>query len=131
MTTDAALQILKVVTSFLRNLSGEEIERLVNGSSTLAIVPRAGARPGSERVTFDQADIDKVRADLMTMGSREEGLAYLEQLKLTRNALHALTAAFDLPVRKTDKVEDLRNNLIEATIGFRLRSHAIREHPTS
>jgi len=53
-------------------------------------------------------------------------LAVLLELAPLRAELKALATDMDLPVPKSDTVGRLRDRIVEATIGFRLRSQAIR-----
>jgi len=50
----------------------------------------------------------------------------LEAAQLTRRNLEALARSFEVPVRKEDNLERLRDRIIDATIGARLNSQAIR-----
>ncbi|MEV7349232.1 hypothetical protein AB0N48_09905 [Micromonospora chalcea] len=123
----AAKRVLKELSSFLRNLTEEELGQILDGGAEIAVVPRSPTRPAAKNELPDNVNVDKIRTELLSMSTREEAATYLLKLGLTRTMLQALNAAFDLPVRKSDRVEDLRSNLVEATVGFRLRSSAIRE----
>ncbi|MDG4767728.1 hypothetical protein O7632_27070 [Solwaraspora sp. WMMD406] len=125
-SAEGAAKLLAEVVELVRSLSVDDVERLLKGEAKLAVVSRS-VKPSSNRNFASSIDIDGIRSTLVAMDSRDDGLLYLRQLKLSRNALQALSEAMDLPVRKSDKIEDLMGNLIEATIGFRLRSNAIRE----
>ena len=60
------------------------------------------------------------------MDNRDEGQAFLDGLRLSKLELQELAGSLDMPVSKSDTVGKLKDLVIEATIGFRLRSNAIR-----
>lgn len=63
---------------------------------------------------------------LLGKTSREEGIAHLDDLGLSRAGLEKLARALDLPVGRSDRVDRLKERIVEATIGYRLRSGAIK-----
>ena len=71
-------------------------------------------------------EMEALRRELEGLESREAGTALLEQRCPTREHLKWLTRSCDLPVRKDESRERMIENIVEATIGYRLRSKAIQ-----
>lgn len=113
------------VATFLRSLTVDEVEDLATGRAKLVLV-----RPERrKRIVEDDLSIGRIQeivASLLAMTKRERGEEYLREVASTRAALTRIAGAMDLPAMKTDNVERLRDRIIEATIGYRLRSDAIR-----
>ncbi|MFB6956624.1 hypothetical protein ACFCYB_06180 [Streptomyces sp. NPDC056309] len=124
--TGISVEVLKQVSSLLRRLTPEDIENLIAGRARLTCeeIPRKGAI--RKTTAPDIPDPEEVKAALSALDSREEGLAYLEELGLNRQKLRLLASAFDLPVPRSDTVERIKDRLVEATIGYRISSEAIR-----
>ena len=67
-----------------------------------------------------------IRHALELSNSREEGAALLKEKCSTKEELTRLAKYLDLPVQKLDKIDQISERIIEATIGFRIRSAAIQ-----
>ena len=102
-------------------------ERLLISNGEPALQPlhskRRNHKPASSR---EPRDISSVGQRLIALESRDEGLQLLSKAELGRSDLERLARQLELPVRKDDTVERLRDRIIEATIGARLSSRAIR-----
>lgn len=125
-STDISIEILKQVSSLLRRLTPEDLEDLIAGRARLTC--EAMPKKGVPRKTATQnvPDPEEVRTVLEAFDSREEGLSYLNDLGLNREKLRSLASAFDLPVPRSDTVDKIKGRLVEATIGYRISSEAIR-----
>ena len=110
-----------------RGWSDEDLKRFMAGDHELVIkrVVRRARAPlkGKASVEYDP---DSIRRDLSEMSTREEGLEYLANLGLNRDSLQKLAADLDVPVTRSESVDRLRNRIVEAFIGYRLRSSAVR-----
>nr|VFK37093.1 MAG: hypothetical protein BECKSD772F_GA0070984_101019 [Candidatus Kentron sp. SD]VFK41170.1 MAG: hypothetical protein BECKSD772E_GA0070983_101017 [Candidatus Kentron sp. SD]VFK78281.1 MAG: hypothetical protein BECKSD772D_GA0070982_101112 [Candidatus Kentron sp. SD] len=56
----------------------------------------------------------------------EQGRFFLEQYASNKDALTRLVRYLDLPLHRQETKERLKEKIIDATIGYRLRSRAIR-----
>ncbi|MER5776928.1 hypothetical protein ABT144_22045 [Streptomyces sp. NPDC002039] len=124
-TTHAVLQ---QIGNFVKNLTPQEAADLAAGRMRITLSTRGRpAKPETGRSSVP--DPAEVRAALADKASREDGHAYLEELHLTRVGLQHLARAMDLPLNRTDRVDRIKERIIEATIGYRLRSDAIQGDP--
>ncbi|WP_329218842.1 hypothetical protein OG352_20815 [Streptomyces sp. NBC_01485] len=125
-SADVPIEVLKQISNLLRRLTSEEIDALVTGQARLVCesLPRKGYTKRSS--PSDLPNPVEVRAALSAMDSREKGYAYLEELGLNREKLRTLASALDLPTFRSDTVDKTKDRIIEATIGYRIRSEAIR-----
>lgn len=126
----AVRKVLLGIADEMRTWSDADLAAFVAGERELRIgAPRRRqrrSRPADEEV---QAQVERVRSALGEMDNRAEGIEYLERTDLSRDGLRRLVAALDLPVSHSDNMERLRNRIVEALIGYRLRSEAIRGKP--
>ncbi|MFG2877676.1 hypothetical protein ACGFYU_22215 [Streptomyces sp. NPDC048337] len=117
--------VLQRVGEFLKSLTPHELADLAGGKARLTLTTRQ-SRPGKPGGRDVLPDPDGVRLVLAGMNSREEGLAHLDELGLSRAALEKLARTLDVPVARSDRVDRLKERIVEATIGYRLRSGAIK-----
>ena len=75
-------------------------------------------------------DLPKLAQQLRALNSRDEGHALLSSASLTRRELEKLGRLIETPILKTDNMERLTERIIEASIGSRLSSAAIRGNHT-
>jgi hypothetical protein len=118
--------VLREVANFLRSLTDEQVGQLERGEARI-VLGRRNTSTRKNRVSQEQSiDLADVRASLQEMDNRDEGQAFLDGLRLSKLELQELAGSLDMPVSKSDTVGKLKDLVIEATIGFRLRSNAIR-----
>jgi hypothetical protein len=120
----SSVDILQQLATFLRSLTPEEAEDLAQGRTRLTLASRPPKRAASRELPSEQ--VPEVIRELSRLSTREEGAAYLREVVPTRTNLAQVAVAMDIPVPKADTVSKLRERIVEAAIGYRLRSDAIR-----
>lgn len=119
-------QVLADIGRELGSLSDDELQKLAEGGYSLSVkVVRARQRP-TQTDNFPQEEKEQLVKDLAQAETREDGLQVLEDSIRTRKALELLAKHLDVSVLKQDKVEEIREKIVEATVGARLRSQAIQ-----
>lgn len=116
--------------AFLKTLTERDISDIARGAASLQVVrgkrsPKA-KKPKKEAGIPSKTALRQVLEDLHAASDRETGFVRLDQEVATKAALEALARLADLPVQRRDTVDDLRQKIIEATIGYRLRSKAVQ-----
>ena len=120
-------RLLRIVGDFISKLSQKDVEDLINRRSHLTLVSRHGAtKTGTATKQLTDQAAKEILSRLNGSATRENGIQILKKDCETRSCLEALARFADLPVQKRDTVVILRDRIIEATIGYRLRSRAIR-----
>jgi hypothetical protein len=76
--------------------------------------------------TRSEINMSELKSALDSLQSREEVLQYLNEHCKTKKELTLIAKAVDVHVQKSDKVDQLKEKIIESTIGFKLRSAAIQ-----
>ncbi len=107
-----------------------DLEELLAGSARLQIRldKRSESQSPSSPPPDDRppADWSSIADRLRSLPSRDEGEKLLSEVTSTKAQLERLARAMDLPVAKYENTEQLRQKIIESSIGSRLVSRAIR-----
>lgn len=119
-------EILRKVSNFLRTLTDEQIDDLISGRVKLALTGSSRRKISSKRQSLSAPEISGIIEELSVKSTLEDGLAVLDDLALTRESLRQIASTMDLPTPKTDTVAKIKSRIVDATIGYRLRSNAIR-----
>ena len=123
----------KNMISSLFSLFAKEMEKfsetdlidISSGKATLKI-EIVKSKPTLQTTSHHEMDLSNVKSVLDSFQSREEVLEYLNQNFKTKKDLTSLAKIVDAHVQKSDKIDQLKEKIIESTIGFKLRSAAIQ-----
>lgn len=118
-------RIFNILAKELQKFSDEELADISSGKAIIKVDIINNGSISKKAMAFD-VDYEKVKSDLNTFQTREEGLEYLNFHCKTKKDLTALAKIIDIHFLKTDKIDQLREKIIEFTIGFKLRSAAIQ-----
>ncbi len=120
--------ILRELANQIEALRIEDVEGILAGSKRLDI-KITSSRNASDEAKVNRRSEDELLKDgktLHEMKTREEGERFLRANYNTRADLVLLAKAIDVPVHKTDTVDMVIEKIVEATIGFRIRSAAVQ-----
>jgi hypothetical protein len=123
----ALAKLLRRLAECIEGSSANDVDDLLAGRRELRIFTgiRSTARyPKSQGA--QSRDWSVIVERLRALRTRDEGQKLLDELNLTKTELERLARFMDLPVAKQDNAERLRQKVIEASIGSRLISQAIR-----
>lgn len=124
---ELAAALFKQLARSLDSLTPEDRDSILRGESTLRLVVEPKQKPKRSVVSpTEDFDIETILSRLGACQSREEARRVMEDLGLSKSALRQLTKVLDLPSQKDDSVPRFIDRIIEGTVGFRLRSHAIQ-----
>lgn len=120
-----AVSVLRRVAATLERMSEDEISRLndPNCEIEIKVIRRRGKEEPAPEVL---QDMNELVAKLTAFPSRADASQFMEATFETRKTLDQIARHLDVPVLKQDKLETLREKIIEATVGARLRSEAIK-----
>ncbi|MCP4485933.1 MAG: hypothetical protein GY820_01190 [Gammaproteobacteria bacterium] len=69
---------------------------------------------------------ESILKELQSFNTREDGALFLTRELLNKKELEQIAKSLDILVLRQDKVEQIKDKIIEATIGAVLRSNAIQ-----
>jgi len=109
-------------------LSDSDIEKLVSGEYQIAIKVQRKKNLTNSMAGFESksSEYENILRDLNLIESREAGTEFLNEKLKNKVNFEKFAKFIDVAVMKSDKVEKIRDNIIETTIGARLRSEAIQ-----
>lgn len=120
------LTVFRRISEALDGLPTDELQRLSDPQYTLEIraVRRRSKEESTNNVSSEEAKV--VIETLTALSSRQEAQALLDSRFPTKKNLEAIARRLDIPIVRQDKVEELRDKIVEATVGARIRSQAIQ-----
>ena len=113
-------------------LSDSDIEKLVSGEYQISIKVQRKKNVTNSLASFESksSEYEKILSDLNLIKNREAGAEFLNDKLKNKVNFEKFAKFIDVAVMKSDKVEKIRDNIIETTIGARLRSEAIQNKNT-
>lgn len=119
--------LLRRIADVLDRLSPDEVDALLEGRSRLEVSRSLHSKP--KRPKAKPIDPSVVISRLQETQTREQAMTLLEAEGITKVMLEAIARALDLPVLRSDTVDRLRQKIVEAAVGYRINSEAIRGRP--
>lgn len=118
--------ILRRLADAVEQLSETDVAKL--SDEAYAIELRLVRRRNKEEslLPVQEVDLINVIEKLTAFGNREGAQQFLNENFPTRKSVEQIARKLDIPISKQDKVESLRDKVIEATVGSRIRSQAIQ-----
>ncbi|CAD1786173.1 hypothetical protein GGR60_001826 [Xanthomonas arboricola] len=112
----------------LAAMSEDEFGRLNDPSYNLEI--RLVRRKVKDDVFFEISEDEEMLFSsvkmLISFSSRKEAQDFLIENFPNKKNLEAIARKIDIPIIKQDKIDDLRDKIVEATVGAKIRSNAIQ-----
>ncbi|MFQ2253780.1 hypothetical protein ACK33C_12130 [Aeromonas hydrophila] len=124
--------ILDAISDKLSKLSKYEFDAIANGSSKIEIsIVRKEVKnkdlKNKEKNISTKADMFyRIVSRLGDATSRDAGIIILEEMIPLKNDLELFAKYIDVVVNKSDRVESIKNKIVDATVGAKLRSGAIQ-----
>ncbi|WP_162641558.1 hypothetical protein [Streptosporangium sp. 'caverna'] len=118
--------ILQQVARLIKGLPSEDLEDLAKGRKKIIIEERTKRSKSITSGQIEASDLEQIREALSEFGERDSGKEYLNRLDLSKANLQELAYFMDLPIPKSDTIDSIKDRIIESTIGYKLRSQAIR-----
>jgi len=118
LISDLFLKISQEIVKF----SDEDIRNLLEGKADIILQIKTKKQDTKDNLNFETID-----QELSKMSSREDGFDYLKKKNFKRSKLILFANFLDITIKRTDKNEQIMDKIIEAIIGYRLRSEAIQK----
>lgn len=123
-------QFLSELVKDLESLSESDVKKLNSGeySLSLKVLKKNQSQEGKPELDIKKANL--VLDELKACNSRDSGYEILKNNFKNKNELEWFAKQIDIFVMKQDKVDKLREKIIEGTVGATLRSSAIQRNDT-
>lgn len=110
----------------IERLGEDDVSKLSDDSYTIEIRLTRKRNKEDAIAPTQEIDLANVIDKLSSFPSREDAQQFLDGGFSTRKSVESIARKLDIPISKQDKVETLRDKVIEATVGARVRSQAIQ-----
>ena len=124
-------QLVSLLRDFAREIQAmddSQIERILAGELRIEVrVPeKSAAKTPEEKAQCSDHEIDLLRQALQRADSREQAGVLIDQYLHSKADMIRFARILDIPAPQKTSSKNLKNRLVEATVGYRLRSAAIR-----
>ena len=125
-TSKTTKLILEALGKQISMLSESDIEKVEKGTHELSVnlVKKKITQVGSTELSEPQTK--ELLSRLNSCASREEGHALISEALKNKKELEQFARHLDVLILKQDKVDQIKDKIIEATVGAILRSNAIQ-----
>ena len=121
------ISLLRDLASQIQAMDDSEFERVLSGKSRLEIrPPKKKSEEQQPRIRCSDEDLERLREALRSTNTRERARELIERFLHTKAELTRFARVLDIPVPKSTSSEQLKDRLVEGTVGYRIRSAAIR-----
>lgn len=117
---------LRRLVDAVEQLNEDDISKLGDESYSIEIRLTRKRNKEEKNSPIQETDLANVIEKLTGFASREDAQHFLNANFSTRKSVELIARKLDIPISKQDKCETLRDKVIEATVGARVRSKAIQ-----
>jgi hypothetical protein len=122
---------VQAFSSALRAVPEEDLNKLEDERYTIEIRVVRKKEAVVKKTVGSSEEYQRLFAELQLLDTRDEVNQFLAERFTTRALLEGFARHLDMPISKQDKLGDLRDKIVESTIGARLRSRAIQGSQSS
>ena len=121
------VSLLRDLASQIQKMDDSEIESVLAGESRLEIrPPQKKSKRQRTRNRYLDEESEKLQDALQNTDTREHARELIDSSLHTKEELTRFARVLDIPVPKSISSEQIKDRLVEGTVGYRLRSAAIR-----
>ncbi|MGM7651401.1 hypothetical protein [Serratia marcescens] len=121
--------IFRELQDAVLELSNNDIEKVITGDYQFSIKLVKKKNTTANRIILKEdksSSYEYLLGLLSQCTSREDGVSLLERELKNKSDYERFARQVEVAVMKSDKLEKIRDNIIESTVGARLRSDAIQ-----
>jgi hypothetical protein len=120
------LIVFRRLTEALDSLSEDELKKLSDPQFSVEIKAVRRRPKDDPSLLVPDTSAEEAITQLAAQANRQDAQALLDARYPSKKALELIARKLDIPIIRQDKVEDLRDKIVEATVGARIRSQAIQ-----
>ena len=122
-------QVVALFRNFARQIQAmdeETLNRVLEGGFRIDTNLPSKSKPTRGKSTCSDEQLRELKATLSKIDSHEEARLAISSSFGSRAQMVSFARALDIPTPKNATSEEIKDLLVEATVGFRVRSAAIR-----
>lgn len=125
---NAAVGLLRELCRQVQSLRDDQLAEVFEGTARLEVrvVGRNKLRAYTKKTRLTDDQLMQIAETLKSCQTREDGNGLLDQRIGSKEDATRLAKLLDIPIQKTDTIDQIRARTIESTIGFRIRSAAVQ-----
>ena len=126
---NTTIAMLRSVNKFLASLDQSDVDDILSGKlefSLRSVKSSQSLKSGHTGSDEIGSFLQDIMEQLSTVEDTKSGIEILQSAKLTRAELETIARLIDVPILKQDAVLRLEEKILEALVGSRLNSKAIR-----
>ena len=121
------VSLLRDLASQIQKMDDSEVESVLAGESRLEIrPPQKKSKRQRTRNRYLDEESEKLQDALQNTDTREHARELIDSFLHTKEELTRFARVLDIPVPRSISSEQIKDRLVEGTVGYRLRSAAIR-----
>lgn len=129
-TKKTIIEFLEEILIELKTLSENDISKLESGGYSISLKITKNKGIASKGKTITEELKSEILRELQACKTREEGNIVLSKSLTTKKEIELFAKFLDVSVLKQDKVEQIKEKIIEATVGAIIRSNVIQGKTT-
>lgn len=126
----AKQQVVSLLRDFanqIQKMDDSELESVLAGELRLEIrPPQKKSKKQRTRNRYLDEEFEKLQGALQNTDTREQARELIDGILHTKEELTRFARVLDIPVPKSISSEQIKDRLVEGTVGYRIRSAAIR-----
>lgn len=120
------VSLLRDLASQIQKMDDSEVESVLAGESRLEIrPPQKKSKRQRTRNRYLDEESEKLQDALQNTDTREHARELIDSFLHTKEELTRFARVLDIPVPRSISSEQIKDRLVEGTVGYRLRSAAI------
>lgn len=120
------LVVLRRLVEALDSLSEEELKKMSDPQYSIEFKAIRRRSKDESKLHFTDANAEEAITQLSMFSSRQDAQVMLDDKYPSKKVLEVIARKLDIPITRQDKIEDLRDKIVEATVGAKIRSQAIQ-----
>lgn len=121
-----ALVVLRRLVEALDSLSEEQLKKMSDPQYSIEFKAIRRRSKDESKLHFTDANAEEAITQLSMFSSRQDAQVMLDDKYPSKKVLEVIARKLDIPITRQDKIEDLRDKIVEATVGAKIRSQAIQ-----
>jgi hypothetical protein len=119
-------KIFEEILGELNRMSESDVSKLEDGDYSITVKIVKNKPQAENTIQFSELQKNEILKKLEECKTREEGYEVLSNNIMNKKELELIARFLEISILKQDKIEQIRDKIIEATIGAILRSNAIQ-----
>ncbi len=120
------VSLLQAILRDVKAMDDGSFESLLAGDLTIGVIPRAAPKPTKAAVACSEEQVTQLKESLEKVTARDQARELIGGVLRTKRDMSYFARFLDIPIPSKASSAEMVNRLVEATVGYRLRSAAIR-----